>query len=310
MADQTDDADDLRARWRSLEPSVRRELLKTGQASEPEAQWIAVYYAQQEIGPVRRKPWTALGVFALSVVAVLGLLLLAEVGRAALLVLAAIALVVAFAVGVFGWAQNQLTALNRIITVNAHVPLPRAEGATAESVPAGRREPLDVRVVPRKLIIFLGGCALVQAAFGTVALVSHAAVATIAVFGILTGLMLVLLASALVRARQDDPTMALGEDGVTIAGGRTTVPWARITGVRVFPLFPLRRHGRAHLLLLTVDDPEQLVASLTGRHARMARRSLSSYGAPVSFADQFTDTTAHAAAAAASAWTGLPVRNS
>ncbi|RFU37859.1 hypothetical protein DZF91_30715 [Actinomadura logoneensis] len=313
----SDQADDLRARWRSLEPSVRKELLRTGHASDSEARWIAVYYAQREIARVRRKPWIALGVFVPAAGAVLGSVLLAGTGRTAVPIIAALALLIAFTVGVFGAAYTRLIALYRIITVNDHIPPPRAEGAGSESPaapaaagpsPSERKERLVVRVVPRKLVVFFGGIALALAALASLALVSRAGWPTLAVYAWLIGLMLLLLGTTLVQARRDDPLMALGEDGVTLPDGRTTVPWTRVTGITVVPVNAFRRHGGSRALLLTVDEPERVVADLGGRHARTARRSLATFGAPVSFVDRFTDTTAHAVASAASAWTGLPVR--
>ncbi|MEV5574753.1 hypothetical protein AB0L06_32350 [Spirillospora sp. NPDC052269] len=302
----SDQASELRTRWRSLAPFIREEIIRTGRCGEAEANWIAVHYARMELGRVRRRLWLVILVFVVVLGVALGLLrsagVIGGVGTAVIATVVSLPVVLAL----FAWARGQVIAFSRIITMNEAAP---ETAPAAGPVTPGLGQRLDVRIVLNRVIVRFGGIALVLALVGAAVAGIGAGTSTIVVCETGAAVVLALLVWIMVRARRHDPMVRLAEDGVTIAGWGTSVPWARVTGIRVVTPDARRGADGPHILALTVDAPEQLVSGLSGTYAKAAQRSLSAYGTPVSFSDRYTDTTAHAVASAASAWTGLPVRS-
>lgn len=302
----SDQASELRARWHSLAPFIREEILRTGRCGEAEANWIAVGYARMGLGRVRRRMWTVLLVFIVVLGVALGLLRSAGVIDGVTLPLVATVISLPFVLALFAWTRGQVVAFSRIITMNEAAPETAPE---ARPVTPGLGERLDVRVVLGRVIVRFGSIASVLALVGAAVAGIGGGTSTVVVCEVGAGVILAMLLWIIVRARRHNPMVRLSEDGVTIAGWGTTVPWTRITGIRVVTADVRRGAGGSHILTLTTDEPEQLVSALSGAYAKSAQRSLSAYGTPVSFSDRYTDTTAHAVASAASTWTGLPVRS-
>ncbi|WP_026411560.1 hypothetical protein [Actinomadura oligospora] len=301
----SDQASELRARWRSLAPFLREEIIRTGRSSEAEANWIAVHYARMSLGRVRRRMWIVIIVFMVVLGVALGLLRSTDVVNGVTLPLVTTVITLPFVLALFAWARGQVIAFSRIITMNEAAP----ESVAPVSVRPGWGERLDVRIVLGRVIVRFGGIALVLALVGALMAGIGAHTSTIVVCETGAGVILAMLLWIIVRARRHDPMVRLSEEGVTVAGWGTTVPWGRVTGIRVVTPDMRRGVSGSHILALSVDAPEQLIGGLSGAYAKSAQRSLSAYGTPVSFSDRYTDTTAHAVASAASTWTGLPVRS-
>ncbi|RFU37858.1 hypothetical protein DZF91_30710 [Actinomadura logoneensis] len=318
----SEQASELRARWRALPPSTRDELVRTGRTGDPEAQWVAVHYARTRLGRLRRLVRVVLLVYIVVLGTALGLLRASGLLNGPGVSVAAAVVTLPSVLGLFAWFRGQVIVFNRVLTVNETAPLPeaaappgpdasgaagwRADGWRADGTRRG--ESLVVRVVPRRLIVHLGGMALALAAVGTMLTAFERGFSAAVTCWVGAVVVLGLLGLGLVRMRRSNPLVTLSEEGVRVTGWRTSVPWSRITGVRV--VAPLSGRGGPRVIALGVTASEQLVADLTGRYAQAARRSMSAYGTPLSFTDRYTDTTVHEVASAASAWTGLPVRSS
>ncbi|MCP2338336.1 STM3941 family protein [Actinomadura rupiterrae] len=319
----SDQASEVRSRWLMLAPFIRRELLMTGRTVEPEAQWIAVNYARLELGRVRGRVRLALLIYILVLGTGLGLLqAFGAIGAPAVAVIAAV-VSLPFVLALLAWARGRVIVFNRIITLNDSVPSDTSAwnrtsstagpaDTSGAAVPEPGRtgsvpgQPLEVRINMRSLTVRFGGIALVLALAAVAMAMIGRNTTPVVVCGAGSLIVFGLLAWVLIRARKHNPMVTLSEEGVRIAGWNTTVPWSRVTGIRVITLN--ERRGGAHVLALAVDAPETLIATLTGPYARAAERSLSAYATPLSFADRHTDTTAHTVATAAASWTGHPIR--
>ncbi|MFC4907880.1 STM3941 family protein [Actinomadura gamaensis] len=317
----SDQASELRARWLALAPFIRREILRTGRAGEPEAQWIAVNFARLQLRRVRAQMRIALLVYVVILGGSLGLLKAAGAFGNGEVVAIAIVLTVPFVFGLFVWGRGRVIAFSRIITLNESVRSNTSSGrrfeagdvhlGTAPETPAaaaGGVERLEVRLALGKLVVRFGGIALALAIAAAMLAAFDRSIAAVAVCGVGAVIVLALLLWTLIRARRHNPMVVLAENGVRVPGWNKTVPWNRVTGVRVITVN--ERRGGSRVLALVVDDPEALIADLSGAYGRAAKRSLSAYGTPLSFGDHYADTTAHTIAATASAWTGLPIRSS
>ncbi|MFC5182294.1 hypothetical protein [Actinomadura harenae] len=301
----SDQASELRARWRALSPSLRVQIIRTGRTSEPEAQWIAVNFARMELGRVRRRIWTALAVHVVVLGTLLGVLRsVGVVGGTSTAVVAAV-VSVPVVLALFAWGRGRMIAFSRILTLNAS----SAPDSAPVAVAPRRGERLDVRLVLGRVVVRFGAIALVLALVGAVMAALKGGMSATVVCEGAAGVILLLLLWVVVRARKVNPIMTLSESGVTVGFWKTTVPWERITGISVVPLNGRGGSGGSYVLALTVDAPERFVAGLSGTYARNAQRSASAYGTPLTFDDRYTDTSAHAVASAVSAWTGLPVRS-
>ncbi|MEV4256142.1 hypothetical protein AB0J52_23540, partial [Spirillospora sp. NPDC049652] len=226
----SDQASELRSRWRALAPSVREGIIRTGRADEPEAQWIAVNYARMRLGRVRRRFRVLLLLYIVVLGTALGLLRGSGVIGPAGVPVAAAVITIPSVLGLFAWMRGQVIAYSRIITVNEAAPVLEGAGPGPGLVP-GRGEALAVRVVPGRLILRFGLTSLVLVVVGAVMLAVERSVSTAVTCWTASVLVLFLLGWALARIRRHNPLVTLSEDGVTVAGWRTTVPWSRITGI-------------------------------------------------------------------------------
>ncbi|GII56679.1 hypothetical protein Pth03_50680 [Planotetraspora thailandica] len=276
--------------WWRLDRRTRRELLHSRTPHpDPWVRTVAAAYAESRLGMAARLGRTAVAILwtmlVLVVTTVAAIVIKAESGSTIGFTLLPVILLAYIAGYVWHLMRRQL-AFIRMKNLNspgvAAPPPPVSDGASHA------REPLIVRYDFKAM---RGSWALAAAlVIGVPALAlatGRPSVYIPMIVAMALGAAFIVAATLRVVRRRKTPVLVLDSTGVSLPHYDFTVPWQRITGVRVLPM-PGRAGARGpHRVVVFVPfDGEEIVRSAPPRLARALRRTMSFYGSPIVVIDK------------------------
>ena len=309
--------------WKRLDRPTRRELLRSATAHpDPTVAAVAVGYARTTLGrrwwlhTLRQMAWL---IPVLSAVAVTATILDVAWLRWHLMPVLAPPIVLLIT---FVWAVRLTRFKLALIRMeNANAPgLLAAEAATStdrrpepghlerEHV-AGPSDRFAVRYDVKTLARLYGGAVAIAIAAVAVTLAIGNPIFYVPVIAAMALLTIFFAYNAIRWLRPRNAVAILDRQGVRIPSVGVEVAWHELSEIRILPLRAAPRdRPRSCVIAFVPVDAERFLDQMPARKARAAQRALRYYGSPLVLPDQVLRQSAHEIAAAARAFSTVPVR--